>query len=81
MFSWEENKKQVIENKIIRAKIMAKNPISNDGTINDYSIKYPQEVKDAIAKQFKTLELRIRKEVSHQQLMAMERRLKLVRKD
>ncbi len=81
MYSWEEDKKRVIVMKIRRARTMAKNPISNDGTVSDFSVKYPQEVKDAQAKNFKTLELRIRKEVSQQQLHAMERRLKLVRKD
>ncbi len=55
---------------------MAKHPVYSDGTINDFGIAHPQEVKDANAKQFTTLTKRVTEEVKRRQLQARERRSK-----
>ncbi len=79
-FSWEDQKKKAIATKIRRAITMAKLPISADGTVNDFSILHPNEVKEAQTKKFDTLIKRVTEEMTKKQVEAMRRRSKIAGK-
>ncbi len=79
-FSWDDQKKKAIATKIRRAITMAKLPISADGTVSDFSIRHPNEVKEAQTKKFDTLIKRVTEEMVKKQVEAMRRRNKIAGK-
>ncbi len=70
-FSWDQLKKQVVQDKIDRAIIMAKN-----GTNPDFKILHPDWVRDAQSKNFTDLRIKITKDIEKRQEKAILRRQK-----
>ncbi len=74
---WDNIKKRTIETKVRRAIVMANNPTSFDGTKNDYSIRYPADVRNAANKNFIDLKKRVIDETKKQHERSKERSDKL----
>ncbi len=80
VFSWKLVKEKAVKKKVARAIIMANNPVSNDGTINDFSVAHVSEVKDAQMKKYDLLTKRVKEQVLRQQQKAMDSRDKIAGK-
>ncbi len=76
MFSWKRAKERATKKKISRSIIMSKLPVSNDGTISDYGLKYPADVRNAINKNYTDLKKRVTEDSKKFQDKAIVRRLK-----
>ncbi len=76
-FSRITARESAIAMKVRRAITMAKNPISSDGTVNDFSISHPSEVREASDKKYSNLTKRVTEETKKWQVRALERRRKL----
>lgn len=64
--------------KLRRAKFMASHPVDNSGTVNDYSIRYPSDVRNAEKGNFTELIKRVTEETLRKQDQAIFRRKKTI---
>ncbi len=80
VFSRVQARQDAVKLKIRRAMIQAKNPVSSDGTKNDFGVKFPSEVKEAQNKNYVNLTKRIKESVERYQANALLRRKKLAGK-
>ncbi len=76
-FNWELARKRVLRLKMERARLLARLPVDNSGTINDFSIGHVAEVKEAGLGKFLNLDARIKKEFEQKMLVVVRRRLKI----
>ncbi len=76
-FNWDLARKRVLKLKLERARLLAKLPVDNSGTINDFAVSHPAEAKEATQGKFLNLDSRVKKEFDKSMEVVTKRRLKI----